>query len=61
MARPLNALMELVEILEVLTDSAAFGELDPAARRAHDLDDPFFDDNIQMRMADVIAGAGHKK
>ena len=33
---------------------------DPAARRAHDLDDPFFDDNIQTRMADVIAGAGQK-
>jgi hypothetical protein len=34
---------------------------DPAARRAHDLDDPFFDDKVQARMADVIAGAGHKK
>jgi hypothetical protein len=34
---------------------------DPAAKRAHDLDDPFFDDKVQARMADVIAGAGHKK
>jgi hypothetical protein len=34
---------------------------DPSAQRAHDLDDPFFDDNVQARMADVIAGAGHKK
>jgi len=34
---------------------------DPAAARAHDLDDPFFDDKVQARMADVIAGAGHKK
>jgi hypothetical protein len=33
---------------------------DPAAQRAHDLDDPFFDENVQIRMADVIAGAGHK-
>jgi len=34
---------------------------DPAAKRAHDLDDPFFDDKVQARMADVIADAGHKK
>jgi hypothetical protein len=34
---------------------------DPAAKRAHDLDDPFFDDKVQARMADVLAGAGHKK
>ena len=34
---------------------------DPAAQRAHDLDDPFFDDEVQTRIADVIAGAGHKK
>jgi hypothetical protein len=34
---------------------------DPTARRAHDLDDPFFDDNIQIRMADVIAATGNKK
>ena len=33
---------------------------DPAARRAHDLDDPFFDEKVQMRVADVIAGAGHR-
>ena len=34
---------------------------DPAAQRAHDLDDPFFDDKIQSRMADVIADAAQKK
>lgn len=34
---------------------------DPAALRAHDLDDPFFDDNVQTRIGGVIAGAGHKK
>ncbi len=34
---------------------------DPAAQRAHDLDDPFFDDKVQTRIGDVIAGAGHKK
>jgi len=34
---------------------------DPAVYRAHDLDDPFFDDNIQSRMADVIAATGNRK
>jgi hypothetical protein len=35
---------------------------DPAAQRPHDLDDPFFDDKVQSRMADVIASAGqHQK
>jgi hypothetical protein len=34
---------------------------DPAARRPHDLDDPFFDEKVQARVADVIAGAGQKK
>jgi len=34
---------------------------DPAARRAHDLDDAFFDDKVQTRMADVIASTGNKK
>jgi len=33
---------------------------DPAAARAHDLDDPFFDEKIQNRIGDVIAGAKHK-
>jgi hypothetical protein len=33
----------------------------PAAKRAHDLDDPFFDDDVQARMADVIAGHAKKK
>ena len=34
---------------------------DPAAQRAHDLDDPFFDYDVQKRVADVIADAGRKK
>ncbi len=33
---------------------------DPAAQRAHDLDDPFFDDQVQTRIGDVIAGSKHK-
>jgi hypothetical protein len=33
---------------------------DPGATRAHDLDDPFFDDDVQARMADVIAGHAQK-
>lgn len=32
----------------------------PAARRPHDLDDPFFEENVQIRVADVIAHAGRK-
>ncbi len=34
---------------------------DPAARRPHDLDDPFFDSKVQTRMADVIAATGNRK
>lgn len=34
---------------------------DPAAQRAHDLDDPFFDEKVQTRVADVIAHAGQKQ
>ena len=34
---------------------------DPGGQKAHDLDDPFFDDNIQIRMADVIAATGNRK
>jgi len=34
---------------------------DPAASRPHDLDDPYFDPNVQKRMADFIAGAASKK
>ena len=34
---------------------------DPAAQRAHDLDDSFFDNNVQKRVADVITVAGRKK
>ncbi len=33
---------------------------DPAAEKAHDLDDPFFDDKVQTRIGDVIANAKHK-
>jgi hypothetical protein len=31
---------------------------DPGAQKAHDLDDPFFDQTVQTRFADVIAHAG---
>lgn len=31
---------------------------DPQAKKAHDLDDPFFDPAAQTRIADVIAHAG---
>lgn len=31
---------------------------DPAAQAPHDLDDPFFDEEVQSRIGDVIAGAG---
>jgi hypothetical protein len=34
---------------------------DPAAQRAHDLDDPFFDDKVQKRIGDVIAHAGQQQ
>jgi hypothetical protein len=34
---------------------------DPAAQRAHDLDDPFFDDKVQTRIGDVIAHSGQKQ
>ena len=34
---------------------------DPSARKAHDLDDPFFDDNVQSRMAEFIAATGNRK
>jgi hypothetical protein len=34
---------------------------DPAAQRAHDLDDPFFDDKVQTRIGDVIAHAGQQQ
>ncbi|MDP2411658.1 MAG: hypothetical protein Q8M26_15400 [Pseudolabrys sp.] len=33
---------------------------DPAAQKAHDLDDPFFDEKVQTRIGDVIAGTKHK-
>ena len=34
---------------------------DPAARRPHDLDDPFFDPKVRARVSDIIVGAGQKK
>jgi hypothetical protein len=34
---------------------------DPAAEGPHDLDDPFFDSQVQTRIAGVIADAGQKK
>jgi hypothetical protein len=34
---------------------------DPAAKRPHDLDDPYFDQRAQARMANVIAESAQKK
>jgi hypothetical protein len=34
---------------------------DPEAQRPHDLDDPFFDPEVQSRMAGVIAENAKKK
>jgi hypothetical protein len=34
---------------------------DRSTHAAHDLDDPFFDDNVQIRMAETIAATGNKK
>ena len=34
---------------------------DPEAKLPHDLDDPFFDRDVQSRMADVIAHSADKK
>lgn len=34
---------------------------DPAARRPHNLDDPFFDQHAQTRVANLIAEAAQKK
>ena len=34
---------------------------DPAAQRPHNLDDPFFDPKVQMRIADVIANGVQNK
>ena len=33
---------------------------DPEAERPHDLDDPFFDPQVQSRIADVIANNAKK-
>jgi hypothetical protein len=34
---------------------------DPASQRPHDLDDPFFDNKVQERIADAISSAARKK
>jgi hypothetical protein len=34
---------------------------DPGSQRPHDLDDPFFDNKVQERIADVISSAAQKK
>jgi hypothetical protein len=34
---------------------------DPAAHRAHDLDDPFVDDAVKSRIGDVIAHTAQQK
>lgn len=34
---------------------------DPAGQRPHDLDDPFFEEDVQKRFADVIANSVQDK
>ena len=34
---------------------------DSDAERAHDLDDPFYDDKVRSRIAGVIASTGNRK
>lgn len=34
---------------------------DPAAQRPHDLDDPFYDQKVQERVASMISDAAKKK
>ncbi len=34
---------------------------DPAAQRAHDLDDPFFDEKVQKRIGGMIGHASEHK
>ena len=34
---------------------------DPASQRPHDLDDPFFDQKVQTRIAEAITNAAQKK
>jgi len=34
---------------------------DPAASRPRDLDDPFFDPEVQKRVANIIAGAARER
>jgi len=34
---------------------------DPAGQRAHNLDDPFYDEKVQTRVAGVIASTGNRK
>jgi hypothetical protein len=34
---------------------------DPAAQGPHDLDDPYFDETVQKRFADVIASSVQEK
>jgi hypothetical protein len=34
---------------------------DPVGQQAHNLDNPFYDDKVQNRIADVIAHTGNRK
>jgi len=34
---------------------------DPAASRPHDMDDPYFDEAVQRRVAAIIASSARKK
>ena len=42
-------------------DAPEVMRFDRAARAPHDLDDPFFDENVQIRIAETIAATGNKK
>jgi len=43
------------------TVASTFVLHDPALRRPHDLDDPFFDPEVQLRIGAVIASTLEKK
>lgn len=67
MAGPANTMSQsfrkLWSVLNGQTEPAAPEVVvhDPAGQQAHNLDDPFYDDKVQSRIADVIAGTGNRK
>jgi hypothetical protein len=62
MARPINTVLNFWHAVSGHSRPAVPKVVrhDPDARRPHDLDDPFFDETVQMRVADVIAHAAEK-